>query len=294
MERIHKILSDNWALRRQEYENLAALLLSSMANGNLEGITALLGTGYPEARLLQPQAQTPAITKTWNVLFDDDIPVGSILLVPLTGMLYSWETSMLVELIKKADANPNISGLLLKIDGPGGMSSHVERLARAIREFSKPSATVVTNLMASAHFWIGTATDRIFVASPLCEVGSVGAFLTYVSFLEYYRKNGIDYREIYPDTADLKNKASRAVAESGDESLFKERLEKLHKAFASDVELQVGIPYDPALPLYRGETFSGAEALEMGIAQAEGDVEDALEWISLQISIAEANSFFAR
>ena len=35
--------------------------------------------------------------------------------------------------------------------------------------------------------------------------------LTYQSFKEYFRKQGIDYREIYPDSADLKNYETRAI-----------------------------------------------------------------------------------
>lgn len=277
-------------MRRQEFESLATILLPSLMAGNADAMLGLLNGSKPVASIIGDVS----MVKPWEVLWDEDIPSGSIMLVPLNGMLYSWETNMLVDLIKKADTNPNIAGIILKIDGPGGMTGHVERAARTIRECSKPTATVVTGLMASAHFWIGTATDRIYVASPLCEVGSVGVLITYTSFRQYWKKEGIDFREIYPDTADLKNKAVRAIVDNNDESLIKERAEKLHFAFSNDVALQLGIAYDPELPLFRGETFLGNEALEMGIADATGDVEDAAEWILLQSRIREANDYFAR
>lgn len=277
-------------MRREEFENLAGIMLPSIINGNLDSIASMLDKATPKATII---ADTN-IVRAIDVIWDDEIPSGSILMIPLYGMLYAWETNFLVDLLKKAEAHPNITGIILKIDGPGGMTSHVERVAKVIRECTKPTATVVTNLMASAHFWIGTATDRIFIASPLCEVGSVGVLITYVSFREYYKENGIDYREIYPDTADLKNKAVRAISDNNDESLIKERAEKLHKAFSDDVALQLGITYDPELPLFRGETFSGAEALAMGIADEKGDVEEAINWINLQTQIKEANNYFGR
>ena len=289
MERIHKILSDNWAMRRQEFENLASILLPCIVNGTPEGLAGIIQEKIDAASLISDTQ----IVREWDLLWDEEIQPGSVLMIPLTGMLYSWRTAGLVEVLKKAARNPNIAGVVLSIDGPGGMTAHVERAARILREMEKPTATVVTDTMASAHFWIGTATDRVFVASPLCELGSVGVVITYVSFREYYKKNGIDYRAIYPDTADLKNKAVRAIDDDNDESLIKERAEKLHLAFSNDVALQLGVAYDPELPLFRGETFNGEEALAMGIADEMGDVEKAVEWIRLQSDIREANRYFS-
>ena len=68
----------------------------------------------------------------------------------------------------------------------------------------------------------GTAAGRTFIASPMCEVGSVGIMLTYQSFKEYFRKQGIDYREIYPDSADLKNYETRAIEKENNEEPIKQ------------------------------------------------------------------------
>ena len=293
MERIHKILSDNWAMRRQDFENLTAVLLPSISSGNLEAVVKAV-----DAKKLKPMAvrytADDIATVTWaDYYWENEIPEGSVMLIKLSGTLYSWETNWLIEQIKRAERDKRICGVVLEIDGPGGMSSHVERAAGIIRNCSKPVATVVTDLMASAHFWIGTAADRIFAASPLCEMGGVGAFITYISFKEYFKKNGIDYRSIYPDTADLKNKEHRALEDKGDETLVKASLEQLHKAFSNDVAMQLGIAYDAELPLFRGEMFFTSEAMSLGIVDETGEVEDAVKWVQLQSRIREANSYYS-
>ena len=293
MKRIHKIISDNWAMRRQEFENLAAVLLPSIVSGNLEAAGKAIDT-----KKLKPMAvkytEDDIATVTWvDYIWENEIPEGSVMLIKLSGALYSWETKWLIDQVKTAERDKRICGIVLEIDGPGGMCSHVDRAAGIIRNCKKPVATIVTDLMASAHFWIGTASDRIFAASPLCEVGSVGVFVTHVSFKEYFKQNGIDYRNIYPDTADLKNKESRAVTDRGDESLFKEELENLHRAFSNDVATQLAITYDPELPLFRGEMFYTAEAMGLGIIDEMGEVEDAVRWVQLQSQIQEANSFYS-
>jgi ClpP class serine protease len=146
--------------------------------------------------------------------------------------------------------------------------------------------------MASAHFWLGTASDRTFIASPLCEVGSVGVMITYCGFKEYFKQNGIDYREIYPDTADLKNKEIRALEDNNDESLIKARAEKIHKIFSETVARNLGIKYDPALPLFRGEMFSGDEAVELGYIDQFGGLGDAVKWVLATATAQKAEQLY--
>lgn len=164
--------------------------------------------------------------------------------------------------------------------------------ASAVENCSKPTATVVTGIMASAHFWLGTASDRTFIASPLCEVGSVGIVVTHYSFKEYFRMNGIDYREIYPDTADLKNKETRILEENGDESLIKQRAERIHKVFSETVARNLGIEYDPELPLFRGELFNGDEAVQAGYIDQFGGLADAVKWVLAQATSRRANEYY--
>ncbi|MCS2862905.1 hypothetical protein NXW13_00860 [Bacteroides thetaiotaomicron] len=57
------------------------------------------------------------------------------------------------------------------------MVAHVDLAAKRIAESSKPIATYVAGTMGSAHFKLGTAAGRTFIASPMCEVGSMGSCL---------------------------------------------------------------------------------------------------------------------
>lgn len=276
-------------MRRQEFEGLMAMIMPCVMAGNLEAVSKLISDGQPKITAAISDGVNVA---DWTDLVWDEVQPNSVLVIPMRGYLYSWTTEWLIRVIKRAEANSNVVGLVLDIDGPGGMASHVERAAMALRDFSKSSATVVTHSMASAHFWIGTATDRIFCASPLCEIGSVGVFVTYATLKEFYKKNGIKIWNIYPDTSDLKNKEIRALEDKEDDSLIKEHAEKLHRAFSEAVALQLGVTYDPELPLFRGEMFNGSEALSLGYIQEIGEVDAAVNWVALQSQIQEANAFF--
>lgn len=288
MNRLQRIFSDNWTIRRHDFESFVSLIMPAIVAGNIEAASAKLN----EDDKCTVKATTAPYMAKWYELDDISLPVDSIAVITLTGVLYSWESEWVAKQVEAAELNPNICGIVFVIDGPGGMVSHLDMAAAAVENCKKPTATVVTGIMASAHFWLGTASDRTFIASPLCEVGSVGIVCTHYSFREFFKMNGIDYREIYPDTADLKNKETRVLVENNDESLIKARAEKIHKIFAETVARNLGIEYDPKLPLFRGEMFDGNEAVELGYIDQFGGVADAVKWVLAQATSRKAQQIY--
>lgn len=288
MNRLQRIFSDNWTIRRHDFESFVSLIMPAIVAGNIEAASAKLNE---DDKYTVKATAAPYMAK-WYELDDISLPVDSIAVITLTGVLYSWESEWVAKQVEAAELNPNICGIVFVIDGPGGMVSHLDMAAAAVENCKKPTATVVTGIMASAHFWLGTASDRTFIASPLCEVGSVGIVCTHYSFREFFKMNGIDYREIYPDTADLKNKETRVLVENNDESLIKARAEKIHKIFAETVARNLGIEYDPKLPLFRGEMFDGNEAVELGYIDQFGGVADAVKWVLAQATSRKAQQIY--
>ncbi len=287
MEKVQRFFSDNWAIERPEFQNLLSLLTPCIINGRLADVNEQISQVKSSAMA----TSMPYMAK-WYELDDISIPADSVAVIKLRGVLYAWETEWLIEQLAAAEKNANICGIVLVIDGPGGMVSHLDMAASAIKNSAKPTATVVDGCMASAHFWLGTAAERTFIVSPMCEVGSVGVVITHTSFKEFFKMNGIDYREIYPDTADLKNKETRELEENGDESLIKARAERIHKIFAETVAENLGIGYDPTLELFRGAMFPGDVAVATGYIDQFGTVDDAVRWVLAQATSRKAAQLY--
>lgn len=273
MEKLQQFFTNDWAVRRQGLESVLTLLAPCIMSGNLDAAEALLASKQPVAKALS----APYLAD-WHELDDAHLPVNSIAMVYLTGMLYAWETDWLIRTILAAEANPNIAGIVMVIDGPGGHITRLDVAADAITSCIKPVATVVAGDMHSAHFWLGTCADRTFALSQFCSVGSVGAMCEYMSIKELLVKLGIEVRDIYPDTSDLKNQESRAL-EAGDDTLTKARLETAHRVFAETVARNLGIEYDPKLELFRGRVYSAPEAVAAGYIDQMGTVHDAVVWV---------------
>ena len=248
----------------ESYTRLLATILPAISAGNVAELDKRL------TNEIVAYATSPYLADRWE-LDDGNLPSNSVAVIDMEGPLYSWETFRLERLLIQALNNDKIVGIVLWINGPGGMALHVDVAAALIEKSEKPIATYIAGTMASAHF------------------GSVGAMGTYINFQDWYKQNGIDYRDIYPDSSDLKNKWFRDIAEKNDETRYKKSLEDLHKHFAQDVARYLGIEYDPELPLFRGEDFNGEEAVAAGYVDQFGSLQDAVTWVLAQATIKDAN-----
>ena len=273
MEKLQQFFNNDWAVQRQGLESVLTLLAPCILAGNLAAAEALLASKQPAAKAMS----APYLADDYE-LKDPDLPSNSIAMIYLTGMLYASDTDWLTHTITAATQNPNIIGIVMVIDGPGGHLTRIDVAAEAILSCPKPVATVVAGCMHSGHFWLGTCADRTFAVSQFCSVGSVGAMCEYTSIKEFLAKMGIEIRDIYPDTSDLKNEESRAL-EAGDESITKGRLETAHRVFAETVARNLGIEYDPKLELFRGRVYSAPEAVAAGYIDQMGSVTDAVRWV---------------
>lgn len=277
MNRLEQLLTQDWAVRGQSLDRFRELITPAIIQGRIEAARQIIGT---------TSIKTVALAAPYNEQADyaDDttLPDGSVVVVHMRGLLYAWDTDRLIAILRKAEQNRAVSGVILAIDGPGGHVARVDVAADIVSRYSKPIAAVVSGEMCSAHFWIGTAAQRIFLESRLCEVGSVGTMGEFSSLREFYKMQGVEQRHVYPDSSDLKNEETRAIEENNDESIAKLRLAQIHKLFAETVAANLGITYDPTAPIFRGRVFAAEEALANGYAHQYGTVEDAAKWIVTQ------------
>ena len=112
---------------------------------------------------------------------------AGIMVLPLFGLIEHRAGSLLSEhsgatsterfaqRFRQALADPNISGIVIDIDSPGGVVNGVDELSAEIHAARgvKPIVAVANSLMASAAYWIGSAAGEV-VAIPTGEVGSIG------------------------------------------------------------------------------------------------------------------------
>ena len=131
---------------------------------------------------------------------------GNVALIPIEGVivgtddgefLFESVTSSLdtVELIEKADRNPNIKAIILEINSPGGSAVASEEIANAIKKTNKTTVAWIREIGTSGAYWVSSASDHI-VANRVSITGSIGVIASYLEFPGLLDRYNITYQRL--------------------------------------------------------------------------------------------------
>ena len=155
----------------------------------------------------QNEAEMPMMYSAGNYIsasddaFYDTIQSNSVLVIPINGPImkedFCWEpgTDTMSEWLKCAMDNPNIVGVVLKINSGGGTVEGTGEFADLVKAASKPIIAYTDGTMASAAYWIGCSTREIFASHKTVEIGSIGTAIDMYDNREALAKMG--YKRIY-------------------------------------------------------------------------------------------------
>ena len=210
----------------------------------------------------------------------EGIKSGSVAFYPIYGDIAwsSWwrfSTEEFISALKAADANPSISGHLIRVDSAGGEVFGCHEAFETVRDLSKPCITVVDSVCASAAYWLVCAADRIYASSMFSETGSIGVMGVLVDDEERMLKNG--YRRVvcYSSRSDLKNKPQRDAIAGHPEEYIRRMIDPIAEQFIADVKSARGL--DDETEALRGRLYFAAEAFPEKLIDGQESLEDAMD-----------------
>ena len=121
------------------------------------------------------------------------IPIVGVIgkgLSPLEKMTGAVDVNDIAADINLFAKDPQVKRIAFQVSSPGGTVTGVEELANKVRNISKPTMSYTDSEMASAAYWIASATDRV-IASPSSTVGSIGVYMTIEDLTEMAKAQGI-------------------------------------------------------------------------------------------------------
>ncbi len=139
--------------------------------------------------------------------------------------------------IRQAAADPEVSGILLAIDSPGGTVAGTDDLAvdvRAARD-KKPVYAHIDDLGASAAYWVASQADKIYANSSTAMVGSIGTMTTIYDASEAAAKEGV--KAILIKTGPLKGAGTPGTVITEEQrAYFQDLINQSQKSFDSAVK----------------------------------------------------------
>ncbi|MEF8811134.1 MAG: S49 family peptidase [Bacteroidales bacterium] len=219
---ISALLKSHWAIDPQ-----FALNSINWVNDLLSGKTEIEPASEEK---YTPYATKPQASDRYVYRAIDEAEKGSVAVIPIMGSLMKQDQlcgpmgmATLGEMAKRADNNPNIEGILLHIDSPGGTVDGTERFASIVKNTQKPVVTYIDGLMASAALWIGSGADEIIASTANDEVGSVGVMMKFADFQPFYEEMGVKFHTVTADQSSEKMKMFEEIR-NGNYKEFKEEL----------------------------------------------------------------------
>ena len=176
-----------------------------------------------------------------------------------------------------------IGSVVLRVDSPGGSPVASETILRAIDIVQRQGKSVIVSMgpaAASGGYWISAYADEIFVM-PTTITGSIGVLGGKVSLQEMWEKVGVNWESIrWGRNADMWS-ANKPFSEEQAKQI-NAMLDNIYESFVYRVALGRDMTVEEVDKVARGHVWSGAAAVEIGIADQFGGLHDALDYAAVE------------
>ena len=194
-----------------------------------------------------------------------------------------------LEAIKEINENENIKGMVLRINSPGGDALTSEIILNSLKQLDslKPMVVSMGNVAASGGYYIASNADKIF-ADPMTITGSIGVFAALPNLKGLADKLGINAEQV----STHRNAMGYSVFEPLQEGYRKTTevaIEKIYEKFKSHVAEGRSMTLEQVEEIAQGRIWSGKEALEVGLVDALGGLQAAIESAAALAEIATYN-----
>lgn len=199
----------------------------------------------------------------------------------------------IASMLEAALANPQVDGILLDIDSPGGEAAGSFELARRIREVSqaKPVWAVANDAAYSAAYALGSSANRLIV-SETGGVGSIGVIALHVDQSVKDANAGLRYTAITAGAHKNDYSPHQALTPSAKAELQTE-VDRLYGLFVEHVAVMRRLDVADVRGTEAG-LFFGANAISAGLADAVGTLDSALADFALYLNSRSRTSPQAR
>lgn len=184
-------------------------------------------------------------------------------------------------MIKEARNEKNLKALVLRVNTPGGSafaSEIIREQVLAIKDRGIPIVVSMGGLAASGGYWISADSDYIF-AHESSVTGSIGVAAILFDAQETIKKIGLNEDGVSnsPFAGSLNNGVLLSSPSEEVVDLIQGNVDRLYNDFIEIVANGRGISTEEANLIAKGRVWSGVDALEVGLIDQIGSLDDAID-----------------
>ena len=219
---------------------------------------------------------------------DDDLNLGGeVAIIYAVGAIQSGEgdatvigSETIAGAIREARFAPDVKAVVLRVNSPGGSalaSDVIWRETILLKESGKHFIVSMSDLAASGGYYISCAADKIY-ANPTTITGSIGVFGLIPNFGGALEKHlGVSFDKI--KTHEHADSPDGIIAMNEFEiDAYNEIIVDIYEDFTTKVSEGRGMTKDQVEEVARGRVWSGEDALEIGLVDEIGNLNDAISY----------------
>ena len=211
-------------------------------------------------------------------------PSGEIAIVNIHGMLM--DSRDIVQQLSDYRHNPQVRGVILRIDSPGGAVAPAQEIYSEILRLRANNKTVYASMgtvAASGGYYIACAADYV-LANPGTLTGSISAVMALNNIEELTKKVGVKPNII--KSGKFKDLGSPLRAMTPEEQILLQNVvNDVHEQFVDAIAKGRGLPLSEVRRVADGRIMTGQQALKLNLIDEVGGLEKTIDLLAKKIGI---------
>ena len=198
----------------------------------------------------------------------------------------------IVKNINKARDDKNVKGIILRVNSPGGDVYASSMITNALEEFQSTGRPVITSMgdiAASGGVWVTTTSEEIW-AEETTLTGSIGVYSIVPDFSPLEKWAGMNYDGVSMTKAGSVYDLSRGMNEDLNKQ-FRENTDNMYKNFVTKVANNRDMEFADVLKVAGGRIWRGDTALELGLVDKLGSLDDAIDSMASKLELEDYRVF---
>ena len=197
--------------------------------------------------------------------------------------------------IRQARNNKQIKALVLRIDSGGGSAFASELIRRELlltQQAGKPVVISMGSMAASGAYWISADADKI-IASPTTLTGSIGIFGALPTFENSLARAGVFNDGIGTTNLAGAGNPTRPLPDNFSTAM-QTGVERGYRRFIGIVAKGRKMKPEQVEEIAEGRVWDGATALDLGLVDQMGTLEDAVSEAAFLAKLSTENGVYLR
>jgi protease-4 len=216
-----------------------------------------------------------AVVLSLLVTVSQKVPLGEkVAVVQVTGMIV--DAANTIEELKGYSKDSSVKAIVLRINSPGGAVAPAQEIYHEIMKVKEKKKVIASmgTVAASGGYYIAAPADRI-IANAGTLTGSIGVIMELPNVSGLMEKIGVETQVIksgrHKDLASVFKSLTPKERE-----ILQTVLDDVHDQFIEAVSNARGMKFEDIKKLADGRIFTGKKALELGLIDELGNMEDAI------------------